>query len=401
MILAWSGYTKEMRFFLIVLLSLLAGCSGGAVVFAPTPPPADTSPLRYEHPSGAFAVMVPRQWAVFSQNATTLATASFSAPDSSAAQVTFAVLRLGQALNSSDFGNLIDEYQHTLRPDATRYKEENRQAMGDGSWRIDGLRQTAGGSTEQVNTFFERQDAFVGVIDVVVPADNLQRQAALQDIINSFEILPDSSLEAANSSVLVSLAASSIDFLNIATWSTPQGVFYITGEVANYSAQPLVDLPVQAVLHTESGQAVAEAVDTPMGYGVLPGGFAPFSLRFGQGEPVPGGTYELILGGPDWQAQPDAVIYGPGDLDWIDDSRFDENGDLVITGTVTNVGAHVVRSPRASATVFGTDGRVIGARFVDLASGPLDPNESLDFSITLSELGGSPAQYIVSVQALP
>ena len=71
-----------MRRLLILLTLFLTGCGSGAVVFAPTPPPPDLSPLRYEHPSGAFSVVVPRNWPVFTQHATTLAAASFSPPDS-------------------------------------------------------------------------------------------------------------------------------------------------------------------------------------------------------------------------------------------------------------------------------------------------------------------------------
>jgi hypothetical protein len=389
-----------MRLFLLLMLSLLASCSGGAVVFAPTPAPADSSPLRYDHPSGAFSVVVPRLWPVFTQNATTLAAASFSPPDSPLPLVSFAVIKLDQALDNAGFGALIDQYQTSIRPDAARYKEENRQAMGDGSWRMTGLRRMAGGDTEQVNTFIERSDHLLAVIEVIVPAADSQHQETLQDVVNSFQMQADNALEATDPSVLVSLAASSLELVNIGTWTTPEGVLYITGEVANYSPLPLVDLPLRALLRLESGQVVAEAVDTTMGYGVLPGGFAPFSLRFGQGIPAQNSSYELILGAADWDTAADTVIYGPGSLAWIDESGFDENGHLLISGTVTNIGTEIVRNPKATATIFDANQRVIGARFVDLEAS-LQPNESIEFRIPLPELGGSPAQYIVSVQALP
>ncbi|HLV36001.1 MAG TPA: hypothetical protein VKY59_12835, partial [Spirillospora sp.] len=128
-----------MRYLLLLLILWLAGCGSGAVMFAPTPLPPDLSPLRYEHPSGVFAVTVPRHWPAFTQHATTLAAASFAPPGSPSPLVTLAVVNLGQPPDSSAFSDLINRYQREIRADALRYKEESRQAMGDGSWRMTGL----------------------------------------------------------------------------------------------------------------------------------------------------------------------------------------------------------------------------------------------------------------------
>jgi hypothetical protein len=384
-----------------MLLGLcLAGCGSGAVVFAPTPLPPDVSPLRYEHPSGAFSITVPRNWPVFTQYATTLASASFAPPDSAVPLLTLAVINIGQQPDSSVFAGWIDQYQTDIRADAAHYKEESRQAMGDGSWRMTGLRTIPGGETRQVNTFMERAGTSIGIVEVTLPEDATQI-AALQAAVNTFQINPESTLQPTDFSVLVSLADSSLDVLNVAAWTTPEGVFYVTGEVANYGISPALDLPVRAVLLTGDGLPVAEAVDVPMAYAVLPGGFAPFSLRFGQGRPGLTSHYEVILGAPDWQPQSDIVVYGPQDLSWIDESTFNKNGQLVVSGMVTNVGQNVLHSPRASATVFNANQQVIAARFVDLDITELGPNESAAFQITLPEIGGEPAQYVVNIQALP
>lgn len=384
----------------MLLALFLAGCGSGAVVFAPTPLPPDVSPLRYEHPSGAFSVVVPRSWPVFTQYATTLASASFAPPGSATPLLTLAVVNLGQQPDSATFARWIDEYQTRIRVDAAHYKEESRQAMGDGSWRMAGLRTLPGGQTRQVNTFMEREGAAVGIIEVILPPDEALT-AALQDAINTFQINPDSALQPADLSVLVSLAGSSLEILNAAAWTTPEGVLYITGEVANYGTSPAVELPVRAVLLTSDGLPVAEAVDVPMAYAVLPGGFAPFSLRFGQGQPSLTDHYEISIGSPEWQPQSDMVVYGPQDLSWIDESTFDEQGRLVVSGMVTNIGQNLLRRPRAAVAVFNASQQVIAARFVDLEVTELRPNESTAFQITLPEIGGDPAQYVVSIQALP
>lgn len=387
-----------MRYLCMIFLLFVAGCSSGAVVFAPTPAPPDLSPLRYDHPTGAFSVSVPRHWPVFTQNTTTLAAASFAPPGALAPALTFAVIHLDE--DTSEFGSIIDRYQTSIRTDIGRYKEESREAMGDGSWRLSGLRTIPGGATRQVNTFIERNNRFVGVIEAVIP-DDPALMDDFQTIINTFEINPDSGLEPTSLSVLVALAANSLDVLNVAAWTTPEGVFFITGEIANHGTVPITELPVRAVLYTQDGLPVAEAADVPMNYAVLPGGFAPFSLRFGQGQPALTQVYELILGDEAWTPQPDAVVYGPDDLSWIDDSAFNEDGTLVISGTVTNIGSRMVYRPRVIATVFNNFQNVIAAGFADMAVSELSPNESADFQIVIPEIGGDPAQYIVNVQALP
>jgi hypothetical protein len=395
------GYERLIQRHLWFLLGvLLAGCSSGAVVFAPTPPAADLSPLRYDHPSGVFSVVVPRNWSVSMQNTVTLATASFAAPEDIEPRVSFAVINLGRDLTSDDLGDIIQQYQTEVRPDADRYTEQDRQAMGDGSWRLAGLREAEGGQTEQVNTFVERAGSFLGVVEVVLP-DDPDHLASLQTIINSFAIQPDARLQAGELSALASVTRSALEILHVSTWTAPGGVFFITGEVANYGDTLLTDIPVRAVLLTDNGLGVLEAVDTVMGYGIPPGGFAPFSLRFGQGQPALTTRYELTLGNDTWESDPDAVIFGQDELTWTDESSFTEEGQLLITGTITNVSSQRIRNLRAVATVFDDSQNVIAAGFTDLTVAQLAPDESAPFQIVVPETGGEPAHYIVNVQGRP
>ena len=284
---------------LVILLMSLAACSGGAVVFAPTPPPPDLSPLLYTHPSGAFSVAVPRNWSVYAQNTTQVASASFAAPGQNQPALTFAVMNLGEHADSTALRNFIDQYQTTVRPDAERYTEVNRGAMGDGSWRLTGLQQTVGGLTQQVNTFIQQSGSFMSVIEVLLPEDSAQ-QADFQSIINTFTVHADATLEPAEASALVFATSTSLNILHVSTWLTPAGVFFVTGEVGNYGTAPVYSVPVSAVLRNSDGLYIVEADDTVMGYDIPPGGFAPFSLRFGGGQPSLATQYELTLGGDDW-----------------------------------------------------------------------------------------------------
>jgi len=150
---------------------------------------------------------------------------------------------------------------------------------------------------------------------------------------------------------------------------------------------------------------VAGAIDTVMGHGIAPGGFAPFSLRFGQGQPSGAREFLLRIGGEVdgeiWLPDPEARVVGAEALSWTDESTFDELGRLHISGIVTNNGERPVRDLRAIATIFDGAGSVIGAAFLDIEPAVLAAGEEAPFALMLPELGGDPVNYIVTVQGLP
>lgn len=382
----------------LLLLTLLTACSGGAVVFAPTPLPPDLSPLRYDHPSGAFSLTIPRNWSVYPQNTTILAAAAFAQPGENEPSLRVAVINLGQKLDSAALGELMNQYQTQIRPDAARYSETDRAAMGDGSWRLAGLRRSVGNITQQVNTFIQQSDTFVSIIEVLLPDDGTA-QAALQSIINSYSLNTETGLQATEASALASATVSELDILHVSTWTTPAGVFFVTGEIGNYGAAWVDSVPVRAVLRTADGLGVVEAADSAMGYGIPPGGFAPFSLRFGQGQSALTAGYELYLGGEGWTPSAAQPVYGQETLTWSDDSSVGPDGHLTIAGTVTNIGAETVHDPRAVVTVFDATGDVIAAGFSDVTPA-INAGDTAAFQIVVPELGSPPVNYIVSVQGL-
>jgi hypothetical protein len=389
-------------FFMRVLLLavvLLAGCSGGAVVFAPTPPPPDTSPLVYRHPSGAFSIMVPRRWAVAVQHTTTLAAAAFSPPGADEPAVRLAVINLGGTVDSAALGAFINRYQTELRPQAGGYVEASRQAMGDGSWRLTGLQHMPGGLTQPLNTFIQAAGSRVAVIEVAIP-DDAARLKELQTLVNTFELRPDAELQPGEPTVFAFASGSRLDFLNVVTWTTSAGAFIISGEVANAGPDSLAAVPVRAVLRSADGLVVAETADVVMGYGIPAGGFAPFSLRFGQGRPSLAASYELVIGGEGWLPETMPAVYGPETLQWTDESSLNAAGQLVITGRVGNSGGDTARGLRAIVTVFDAGQRVIAAGYGDITPS-LAPGESTAFQITLPELGGEALNYILNIQGVP
>ncbi len=388
-------------FLLAALLLPLAACSGGAVRFAPTPVPPDVSPSVYTHPSGAFSVELPRAWSLFERNAITLAAATFSAPGQHTPPLRIAAVRLqAPPADATAINGILDDYQGRVRPDAGRYTEQSREAMGDGSWRLSGLRQVAGGTTQQVNTFVQFEEATVGVVEVIVSGDAAQDER-LQALVNTVEFAAESNLQPGDLSTLAFANASGLEPLNVHAWTAPNGAFYISGEVANYGTEAIGDVPVQVVLYTSDGRAIAEALDTVMGYGIPPGGFAPFSLRFGAGQPALTTRYVLSFGDDNWAPTP-AEVLSEEVLTWTDEGEFTDGGELIITGALTNTSADTyVYEPRVTVTVFDDGQRVIAAGFQDVDETEVEPDESVPFRVVIPETGGVPARYILNVQGRP
>lgn len=389
----------RLRFWLLMTVLIVAGCTEGAVVFAPTPLPPEVVPSVYDHPSGAFRILLPRTWSLYEQANTSFAAASFSAPNSTAPTVQVYAVNFGRAIAADELGGLMDFYQRQFRPDLSRYSEQDRQAMGDGSWRITGVRQTPSGATQQVNTFIQRNGTLLAIIDITLPTDATQR-SQVQTFINTFELHAEADLPIADISIFSMIAPVELEVVNITTWTTPDGVFFVTGEVANHSDRPLANVPIRAILQTADGTPVADAINIVMGHAIEPGGFAPFGIRFGQGQPVNALNYTVIVGSNDFQPEDIRVITAPV-LTWTDEIQYTPDGGLFIIGAISNRGSADVQMARATATVFDERGRVIGAGFVDADMTVLPANNEAPYTILISDLGGTAANYIVNVQALP
>lgn len=390
---------KRLPMIWILILLLTGGCTGGAVVFAPTPLPPDLSPLRYEHPSTAFALLLPRNWSVYSQQVTLFAGASFAPPESETPLLRAMVVNLGSEISVEQIGDLMNQYQTQFRPDIGRYSEQQREAMGDGSWRISGLVAGIGGQTQQVNTFIVRQGSLFGIVEVILPTDAALR-SQLQTIVNTFEIRPDVDLPVAQLAVLSAAAPARIEIINLSTWTTAEGVFFVTGEVANHGTDTLAGVPVRVSLLNDAGEVLGDGVDTIMGYALESGGFAPFGIRFGQGQPAGAMQYSVSIGSDAYTPQTAVIISAP-QLIWTDSTQQTADGDLFVVGTIQNSGSEAVRQPRAIVTLFDERGRVIGAAFADADDSILPAGETLGFTVLISDMGGVAANYVVNVQAYP
>lgn len=387
---------------LISLLTglLLAGCGSGAVVFAPTPAPPDLSSLRYTHPTGAFTLDVPRTWSVYTRSYSNLATAAFSPPGASEPALVAAVVNTGEL---ASLPALINRYQTEIRPDTGRYSEQDRQAMGDGSWRFTGIRQTTGGAVESVNTFIIQAGSALGVLDVVLPPGDTTRFEELERITNTFTVTEATTLEAAGLDPLALVTPGDVVVATLSSWVTEAGVFFVTGEIRNNTPFTLADIPVSVQLFDENGGGLAEARDVVMGYGVPPGGFGPFSLRFGQGQPEAARSFRVLIGDDNWTPDADsaAQVIGGEALTWREEWSLTDDGQLLIEGSVTNTGTVPAAAPLATITAFDDANRIIATAFRQISSEAIAPGDSQPYRLVLPELGGSPAAVLVNIQALP
>ena len=383
---------------ILCAMLLLAGCQDPAVVFAPTSLPPDRSPQTYTHPGGVFSLSIPPDWAVYTQHTTQLASAAFTPPGEIVPYLRVVVVNLNVEPILND---VVQVYQQELRSDLARYTEQDRQLMEDGSWRLTGLRESIGGELEQVNTFIAADGTLLSVVDVVIP-DSPELLTQLEHGVNTLQVNANASLEAANLLALSAISNTSLEVMNISTWWTPQGVYFVTGEVANRGTGYVTDVPVRVELQTEQGEGIAEALDTVMGYGIRPGEFAPFSLRFGQGQPENAPNYVLTLGNAEWNPVAEQTqLYGSEVLTWTDESSVTQDGHLLISGSVTNTGQNTVYDPLATVTVFDANQQVIAAAFTSVLEGALRPGASEEFSIRVPEYGGEAVNYYVNIQALP
>ncbi|MCS7071780.1 MAG: hypothetical protein NZM00_09760, partial [Anaerolinea sp.] len=298
-----------------------------------------------------------------------------------------------------DLPALVDRYQTLVRSDVDEYIEAGRDPLSDGTWRMTGVRILAGGARQPINTFLFAQGDHLFVVETAavtgegVDVERLRR--ALTGALNSVRLVDAQALRPSDLTALSFLKATQFAPLHVRTWTGPDGAFYITGEVANYGAEAAFGVLVEASLIDAAGVGLIGALDRIMGQGIPPGGFAPFSLRFGV-QPAEASRFVLSIGAG---IDPPGTLVSADGLIWTDSLRYDPFGRLVIDGEVTNALPDPVRDVRAAATIFDAAGGVIGAAWADVAP-LLTADASAPFSILLPVIGGSPANYLVTVTAL-
>lgn len=385
---------------LIVLFSLSACNSQGVVVFSPTEAPPGSVTVHFEHPSAVFGLEVPDNWSIFVNETDTLATAFFTPPGDAAPALEVGAVTLEDTLASQPLSSIISSYVDELRSRGRYISEQDRQQMGDGSWRITAIRANVAGSPEAINTFVIQNNSTLLIANAKV-SENSNTRTGLELAINSLTLSSTPILSPAPLETLTSLNTGPIVVTNAFSWSTADGVYFITGEVTNIGSETVNSVPVHVSLLTENGTTTAEAPDVTMGLVLEPGRFVPFSLRFGQGLPEGSTSFTVNVGDDAWRNAMTPTSETASDaLTWDSTSSVTTEGYLEVTGTVTNMSNDNVQNIVAIITVFDADENVIAASFVDAVPPSLAPGAEASFFFRVSEMGNTPENFIVDVQGL-
>src|SRR5262245_60895642 len=156
---------------LIGLAVLLVACDASPVVVVATPVPPDAKFHTYRHPSGVFSLRLPADWSVRDISHGDAVRVEFSPPGNSGLPMTVYVINTGTSLGTTNLLDAINRYQSIINGDPGVYAEVSRNAQGDGSWRLAGVRQTPIGP-RQLNTFLQADKTFLSAIEVDITGAN-------------------------------------------------------------------------------------------------------------------------------------------------------------------------------------------------------------------------------------
>lgn len=377
---------------ILSLIILLSGCQSGAVIFEPTPLPPDQSPLVYQHPSGAFSIRVPQDWTLYQQISDQLASVTFTPPNASAPVLTIGAIQMADAWETLP---LINHYQANLRPNPDQYQEQDRILMPDGSWRIAGVRELAGGLRQPVNTFFQRVDDLIAVMEIRLMNDPI-RLDELEIAANTLQLYPQHALTSTAVEMLGFISPADVQVIAFNAWTTAQDVYYVAGTVRNASPYDLDYAPVSVALVDDHGGTLVSAFDETMGYRLPAGGTAPFSVRFGEGQPPDATRFTITVG----EGTPATRPVNHDGLQWIDyDITITPEGHQLIAGSVINQSDGALFDPQLIVTVFGADEAIIGTGFVTFHDGALEAGDSAEIIMRIQDIGGMPATTLLTLQA--
>jgi hypothetical protein len=373
------------------LILTLTACQSGAVIFEPTPLPPDQSPLLYQHPSGAFRISVPQDWILHEQINAQLASVTFTPPNASAPALTVGVIQLADHWETLP---LIEQYQTVIRPNADGYDEQDRILMPDGSWRIVGLREVAGGLHQPVNTFFQRIDNLIAVVEIRLMNDPT-RLHELETAVNTLQLNPDHRLDPTAIEMLGFISPADVQVIEFNAWTTAQNVYYVAGSVRNTTPDDLAHVPVLVSLTNDQGETIISAFDDTMGYSLPSGGTAPFSVRFGEGQPNEATRFQITVGA----GTPLTRQVNHDGLQWQErEIALTDNGHQIITGEIVNQSGVTLYDPQLIVTVFGAGDVIIGTGFITFHDGAFEPEASAPVIMRIQDLSGTPTSTLLTLQ---
>ena len=385
----------------IIALGVLVGCDANPVVVVATPVPPDAAFHTYRHPSGVFSVRLPADWSVRDVSRSDSVRVEFSPPGNSGLPMTVYVVNTGNVLDAASFLDAINKYQATVNGDAKVYNEVSRNAQGDGSWRLTGIRQTAIGP-RQLNTFLQSDKAFLSAVEFDITGASSDMLHTMQTIVNTYRVDPSAVTNASNiqapEAFAVTTSSGVLAFTGMFAWTNSQGAFIINGQVTNKSGGPLEAIRLTATIYDAQNNVLADQGNV-VGTEVLDDqATAPFSIQFRNGKPSQAIRYELQGAARDAEY---ALKTHLGDDKFIrgnDKATYNSNGYLTIGGDVVNKTQGAAHFVKATVTVYDDQQHVVATDSTFMSKPDLLPGEAAHFEVTFLELGGNALRYVISIE---
>jgi hypothetical protein len=385
---------------LILIALLMAACNTEPLIVVATPIPADANFRSYQHPTGVFSLRLPPAWSVRDVSRADAIRVEFSPPNNEGLPLLVYVVNTGAVMGTSELLAAIEGYQRVVNGDANNYTEVSRNAQGDGSWRIVGLRRTPIG-TRQLNTFLQANKTYLAALEVDLTDLNDAQLQTFRAVINTFRVNPEAVINVSNiqaAPINVDTVGGALEFSNLHAWTNPQGAFIINGLVLNASPHPMEAIRITAQLFDGGGNVLAEQPEVVAVELLEPGLTAPFSIRFRNGKPSQAVRYELR--GASRYAEYAVSTYLNNDqfLQGNVLATYNADGYLTVSGDVVNRTQGMARFVKAIVAVLDAQGRVIGAEGVFLSKSDLLPGEAARFEVVFYELGGDAARFELRIE---
>lgn len=387
--------------FCVVIALIAAACNPSPVVVVATPVPLDARFRTYRHPSGVFKLRLPSDWSVRDLSQGDIIRVEFSPPGNTGLPMTVYVVNTGTVLDAASLLDAINRYQAAINGDSSVYHEVSRNVQGDGSWRLAGVRQTPIGP-RLLNTFLQADKAFLSAIEVDLTDANDALQQTIRAIINTYRVDPTVVIGAsqiqAPEGVGVNVSSGVLAFSGLYTWTNPQGVFIVNGEVTNQSGGPLEGIRVTAILYDAQNNALVEQANVIPLEVLDDKAKAPFSIHFRNGKPSQAVRYELQAAARNAEY---AISTHLGDDSFIrgnDKAQYNANGYLTVGGDVVNKTQGAARYIKATVTLYNEQQQVVATDNAFLSKPELLPGETSRFEVTFYEVGGNAARYVITIE---
>jgi hypothetical protein len=386
----------------LAIAILSSACDSSPVVVVATPVPVDARFHTYRHPTGVFSLRLPPDWSVRDVSQADAVRVEFSPPGNTGLPMTVYVINTGAPVGTANLLDAINRYQAVINGDASVYTEVSRNAQGDGSWRLAGIRQTPIGP-RQLNTFLQADKSFLSAIEVDITDANDATLQTLRAIVNTLRIdstviIGASNIQAPQGSA-VTTSSGVLVFGGLYTWTNPQGAFIVNGQVANQSGGPLEGIRVTCILYDAQNNALTEQANVIPVEVLDDKATAAFSIHFRSGKPSQAVRFELQAAGRNAEYALKVHLGSDAFIRGNEKAVYSPGGYLTISGDVVNKTQGPAYFIKANVIVYDDQQRVVGTDSAFLSKPDLLPGETGHFEVPFYEIGGNAVRYEISIEA--